>query len=466
MPRKSSGRSMVANTNLFDQKHGPVHLVGVGGIGMSALALVLKDMGMEVSGCDQTSSRTLDLLRQRNIEVHVGHSEAHVTSAAALVYSSAVKSDNLELTSARSSGVPIYRRADFIASLISEKRSVAIAGTHGKTTTSAMIAHVLWELGQDPWWFLGGVPLGLPGHGRAGRRDIVVVEADEYDASFLTLTPTIAVVTNVEPEHLDYYGTFDALLSAFSQFVAQSQTAVICADDAGAAKVASSARCPAVVTYGFAGGEWRAEQVAKRDGGMAFIAQGPDGSRLQVNLKLYGRHNVLNALGALAVGYQLGLDMAGVASALGNFAGVERRIQLVGKWRGIPVYDDYAHHPTEIAATREALRSMLPGCRVIAVFQPHTYSRTRAMLDLFAAELAKFDAAVIMEVYPARDEGVDPISAAALAERVPGSYFAKDFGQARQAVEALRSEDCVVVTLGAGDVWKLAVELAKNEFGP
>ncbi len=436
-----------------------MHLVGIGGIGMSGLALMLSDLGIPVSGCDRAPSRALDLLRRRGIPVVDGHSEGHLEGVSRVVYSSAVSARHPELVEALRRGIPCQRRADFLGRLVRDLRVLAVAGTHGKTTTTAMLSVILYRAGLDPWWMVGGVPRDLPCHGHAGRGDLAVVEADEYDASFLTLRPYVSVVTNIEPEHLDFYGSYEQVVRAFGRFVTNSHLAVICLEDQGAAGLAASTGRAKALTYGIGRGDWRASAIGQWSGGARFVAEGPGAEKVQVRLRLWGHHNVLNGLAALAAASLVEVDAHLSAEYLSEFTGVERRLQLIGNWKGIPVYDDYAHHPSEIRATLEAVRSMLPGRRLTVVFQPHTYSRTRAMLEQFAGELGKFDSVLIVEVYPARDEAVEPISGSELAARIPGARFVKDLAEAKEELEAMRPRTDVVLTVGAGDIWKLGWEL-------
>jgi UDP-N-acetylmuramate--alanine ligase len=437
----------------------PVHLVGVAGTGMSALALILSDLGIPLSGCDRSTSRAVELLEKRGIAVFGGHSASHLDGASALVYSSAVSAQHPELLAAGQLGIPRYRRAEFLGQLLERKAVVAVAGTHGKTTTTAMLAYILFRAGLDPWWMIGGLPRDLPCHGHAGVGQLAVVEADEYDASFLTLRPQISIVTSVEAEHLDYYQSFDHVLAAFRRFIENSQHCLLCLEDEGAASLARWTVREKSQTYGIARGDWKATQVDHWAGGMTFVAEGPSGPETEVRLRLWGQHNVLNGLAALVVASMVGVDARDAAAYLGDFRGVERRLQFIGLWKGMPVYDDYGHHPSEVAATREAIRAMLSKSRIAVVFQPHTYSRTRAMLGQFAKELAKFDLVLVAEVYPAREETVEPISGSELAALIPGAYFVKNLEQAREILEGLAPQMDAVLTMGAGDVWKLSWQL-------
>jgi UDP-N-acetylmuramate--alanine ligase len=396
-----------------------LHFIGIGGAGMSGLALVCARLGATVTGSDRAESSYMERLREAGLEPAVGHDAANLPDGAEVVVSSAIGEDNPELAAARERGVEPIHRGSLLAELCAEKRLIAVAGTHGKTTTTSMLVWALRELGADPAFFVGGEVPGL-GAGCAanagwGEGEWVVAEADESDASFLRLKPEIAVITNIEMDHHSRWGSLAELRAAFAEF------------SAGA-------------------------RLAEFDEG----SPGPAELRLTVP----GRHNLLNARAALAAVELAGLDVERAAAALAEFPGVRRRLELKGKRQGTVIYDDYAHHPTEVRAALSALRGLGEG-RLIAVFQPHLYSRTKAFGEEFGAALALADEAVVLDVYPAREqpigelEGVDGLLVArAAADRMGGRpvVWAPTLELAREALERRLGPGRVIVTVGAGDV--------------
>jgi UDP-N-acetylmuramate--alanine ligase len=400
-----------------------LHFIGIGGAGMSGLALVCHELGAEVSGSDRADSSYMERLRAAGLEPAVGHEAANLPSDAEVVVSTAIGEDNPELALAHERGLAVRHRGELLAELCAEKRLLAIAGTHGKTTTAAMLAWALRETGADPAFFVGGEVPGLGPDGAAanagwGGGEWVVAEADESDASFLELEPEVAVITNIEMDHHARWGSMAELREAFGQFAG------------------------------------KAEHVAEFDAG----SPGPAG----LSLRVPGRHNVLNARAALAAVELAGLDTAAAAGALGSFPGVARRLERKGERGGAAIYDDYAHHPTELRAALEALREAEPA-RLIAVFQPHLYSRTKALAEQFGAALALADEAIVLDVYAAREEplgelaGVSGLDVArAAADRMGGRpvAWAPSLEQAQAAAEARLAPGVVLVTVGAGDVFR------------
>lgn len=468
---------------MIDAAGGRVHLVGIGGAGMSAIARVLSELGHEVSGSDQRESTVLSALRALGVTVDIGHRAPRVDGAGLVVASAAVPPSNVELEAARAHGIPILSRGQALAQLVEGSQSVAVAGTHGKTTTSGMVATVAEVAGLDPTWLLGADlapaatkhalrPGGHLGHGR-----VSVVEADEAYGSFLWLAPAIAVVTNVEEDHLDHYGTMDALVSAYGRFCASvSETLILCADDARALALAGAARTGVqVVTYGLNGPPQPAlgphvSAVAVETGasGSAFALTLDGREVAPVRLRLAGRHNVVNALGAAAAGIGLGLAPGLVAEGLAAFAGASRRFEYRGSYRGADLVDDYAHHPTEIAATLEAAR-WGPWRRVIAVFQPHLYSRTQAMWRAFGAALVQADVVVVTDVYGAREQPVPGVTGKlvidAACDAAPGRRVAylPRLDEAAGYVRSILREGDLVLSLGAGDVTTLPQRIVAPE---
>jgi UDP-N-acetylmuramate--alanine ligase len=429
-----------------------LHFVGVGGAGMSGLALVCAELGATVTGSDRADSSYMERLRVAGLEPFVGHDAANLPEGAEVVVSTAIGEDNPELALAREHGVEPIHRGALLAELCAEKRLIAVAGTHGKTTTTAMLVWALRGLGADPAFFVGGEVPGLGADGETanagwGTGEWVVAEADESDASFLRLKPEIAVVTNVEMDHHSRWGSVAELRAAFRDFVAPAATVVAPAD-------------------GSLGEITEGKEVAGFDAG----APGPE----RLDLAVPGHHNLLNARAALAALGVAGIDVGRAAAGLADFPGVKRRLESKGSRDGARIYDDYAHHPTEVRAALLALREMEPG-RLVAVFQPHLYSRTKAFADSFGAALSLADEVVVLDVYPAREEPVGELAgvsglqvAQAAAERMGGRTVrwlpdAKEADRALAALldrnQAVGIEDQVLVTIGAGDVFKLGEAL-------
>ena len=456
---------------------GRVHLVGIGGAGMSAVAGLLAARGVAVSGSDAKDGPALAALRAAGVEVHVGHDAAHVADAQTLVVSSAVRPDNVELAAAQARGIRVLHRSQALAALMVDRRTVAVAGAHGKTTTSAMVAVALLEAGLDPSYAIGGTvltdagPAEGVGGARHGNGDVLVAEADESDGSFLNYRPTIAVVTNVEPDHLDHYGTREAFEEAFGRFAGQVQPGghlVACADDDGALRLAASARSGGVhvVTYGTsADADVRLSDVHPTAvGGVRGLLHGlSEGGPVELVLTVPGLHNALNATAAWVVARVLGVSGASAARGLGAFRGTGRRFEHRGQAHGVRVVDDYAHHPIEVAALLRAARPVAGGGRVRVLFQPHLYSRTKTFADEFATALALADDVVVTEVYAAREDPDPAVSGAMIVERLvaagrPARFVADREAAARALGAAARPGD-LLLTVGAGDVTELAPQV-------
>lgn len=437
-----------------------IHFVGIGGIGMSGIAEVLADAGVAVSGCDLKHSAATDLLMGRGIPVSIGHDPAHVAHGVDLVVvTSAVKGEHAEVDAARLAGIRIMKRSEVLGAIVNAKRAVAVSGTHGKTTTSAMIALVLEEAGLEPTMLVGGMVRNFGTNAKNGRGDMLVVEADEYDRTFHQLHPEIAVVTNIEADHLEYYGSFAAIEEAFAIFLSHVKGKIVaCVDDPGVAKVVDT--LPNVIRYGMSeSAEVRATNVQHEGGGMAFDVDGVGFFKLFVP----GEHNVLNALAAIAVARELGIPAETIAAALAKFLGVDRRFQILGDYLGAIVVDDYAHHPTEIRATLDAARRGYPQRRIIALFQPHLYSRTRDFAADFASALRVADVAIVTPIYAAREKPLEGVSSRLIADAVPGVEFL-DRSNAQIVNEMRRrlGPNDVFITMGAGDVHEIAEELVRG----
>jgi UDP-N-acetylmuramate--alanine ligase len=449
-----------------------VHFVGIGGAGMSGIAEVLATQGYRVSGSDLSESAATKRLAGLGVAIVIGHDAAHVTGADAVVVSTAVAPDNPEVAAAREKGVPVVPRALMLAELMRLKTGIAVAGTHGKTTTTSLIASVLAEGGLDPTFVIGGRLLSADANARLGKGDFLVAEADESDASFLYLSPALAVITNIDADHMETYGhDFGRLKRAFVDFAQRLPfygVAVLCVDDANVREIMPGIAKP-IVTYGLADdARLRAIDVANAGGRMRFVARAAGAPDLAVELNLPGVHNVRNALAAIAIGREVGVADAAIAKALAEFHGVGRRFQRYGDVKiggaACTLIDDYGHHPVEIAATIDAVRGSFPGRRVVLAFQPHRYTRTRDLFEDFVRVLSTVDALVLVDIYPA---GEPPIVAAdgralARAVRVAGKVepvFVETLALAPAAIRAIARDGDVVVTMGAGSIGQVPAQL-------
>ncbi len=451
-----------------------VHFIGVGGYGMSALAMVLKQRGTQVSGSDVAASDRTRWLAEAGVEIHIGaHDAAYIEGADVVVYSTQVPEDNPELAAARARGLRVLHRSELLAQFVNGQ-SIAVAGTHGKTTTSSMVAFLLEKGGLDPTILLGGEMEAIGGTGKAGRGPWVVAEADESDRSFLRYHPRVAVVTNVEPEHLEFWeGSFERIKEGFRQFLRQVQPgglAALCADDPTLLSMGRELRAQPgaaqVVFYGTGPeADWRAQNIRPWEKGVAYDCY-RDGQPLgEVRLPVPGRHNALNSLGALVAGTYAGLSFAQMRESLLGFGNARRRYEVWADVDGIRVVDDYAHHPTEIRATLAAAREH-GGGRVVAVFQPQRYSRTHWLMDQFATAFQDADVLVLTRIYsPPGERPIPGVSAEALAARIeantgrPVTVLSDHREILRFLQEEVRPGD-TVLTMGAGDIWKVARDLA------
>ncbi len=446
-----------------------IHFVGVGGAGMSGIAEILHNLGYTVSGSDQSDSSTTRRLASLGIRIAVGHDAAHIEGAEAVVTSTAVKGDNPEVIAARAKHVPVVPRAVMLAELMRLKQGIAIAGTHGKTTTTSLVTSVLAEAGVDPTFVIGGRLNAAGANSRLGSGDYIVVEADESDASFLNLLPVMAVVTNIDADHMDTYGhDFAKLKQAFVDFIHRMPfygAAILCSDDAGVRSIMPMISRP-VVSYGFgADAMIRAVDVRADAGTMRFTVQRRNGVRmpdLQITLNLPGEHNVLNALATIAVATELELPDAPVVKGLAEFRGVGRRFQRYGEL-ALPgggrftLIDDYGHHPVEMAATLAAARGAFPGRRLVLAFQPHRYTRTRDCFEDFVKVIGHADAVLLAEVYAAGEAPIVAADGRALARalRVAGKVdpvFVDDVAALPQTIADRVRDGDVVISMGAGSI--------------
>jgi UDP-N-acetylmuramate--alanine ligase len=437
-----------------------IHFVGIGGIGMSGIAEILAEEGLTVSGCDLKKSAATDLLARRGVVTELGHHPAHLDGVDCVVVTAAVKGTNPEIEEARRRGIPVLRRSEMLGELVRRKRSIGVAGTHGKTTTTAMISVVLEEAGLDPTMMVGGIVRNLATNAKSGKGDFFVVEADEYDRTFHHLHPEVAVVTNIEADHLEYFGSFEAIVEAFQVFVDGIKPGgliVGCVDDPGVARLLATVRNHRVLRYGLAeNAELRATRIRPSERGMTFDVEGLRAFAIFVP----GEHNVRNALAAIAVARELGIDPDTIARGLSRFLGVDRRFQILGTFAGAIVVDDYAHHPTEIRATLDAARRGYPDRRIVALFQPHLYSRTRDFSREFAESLRVADVPLVAPIYAAREAPVEGVTARLIAEAAEGIEFLdrSNADIVREMRGRLQAND-VFITMGAGDVHEIAEAL-------
>jgi UDP-N-acetylmuramate--alanine ligase len=448
-----------------------VHFVGVGGIGMCGLAELLQSQGYHVSGSDVREGPTVSRLRALGVRVWIGHASEHVGEADVVVYSSAVPRDNPERAAAEARKIPVIPRAEMLAEMMRLKDGIAVAGSHGKTTTTSLVAHVLSAAGLDPTAVIGGRVLGTgPDQeatgARLGHGDLLVAEADESDGSFLRLAPVIAVITNIDPEHLDHYGSEAALREAFVAFANRVPfwgADVLCLDHPGVQAILPFVT-RRVITYGFASqADLVAHDVRLAGWGVRFQVSQRREKLGEVSLSLSGRHNVSNALAALAVALELSVPFTVAAEALGAFRGIERRFQLKGERAGVRVLDDYGHHPAEIRATLAAARGVHQG-RLVVIFQPHRFTRTRDLMGEFATAFNDADRLLVTDVYPAGEAPIPGVDSAALVEaiRAHGHRDVRHVPDLDRVVGLLLPElqsGDMVVTLGAGNVVRLGPEL-------
>ena len=447
----------------------PIHFVGIAGAGMSALAELFTLRGIVVTGCDAHPENAPDL-GARGIVVEAGHSASHVSAARALVVTSAMPKDHPELVRARELGLPVVRRAEALGEATAGTTLIGVAGTHGKSTTTVMTTEALAAGGLDPTGYVGARVTSWGGNLRPGSHERFVVEADEYDRSFLALAPTVAVVTNLEADHLDIYADLDDLRRTFAQFVRGARYVVLCADDAGANSLPTPPTAE-VIRYGLHSADARLKSIDLRRSGLGtrFTAV-YDGDVLgDVELAVPGEHNVRNAMAALAVGLAFGLEVPAMAPGLARFRGVERRFQLLGEIDGALVVDDYAHHPTEVRATIEAARTAAPDRRLLVAFQPHLFSRTRDFAREFAEALALADAVYLADIYPAREHPLPGVTSDLIADVMAEQGCAPVWrgavaGLAPALAETMRPGD-LVVTMGAGDVTHVGPALLAHRSG-
>jgi UDP-N-acetylmuramate--alanine ligase len=440
-----------------------IHLIGIGGVGMSGIAEVLLTLGYDVSGSDVKDSPVLARLRTLGGRIHLGHAAENIGDADVVVVSSAIARSNPERTAAEERGIPVVPRAEMLGELMRTKYAVAVSGAHGKTTTTSMIASVLTTGGLDPTVVVGGRIRAAQSGARLGAGPYLVAEADESDGSFLKLLPTVTVVTNIDREHMDHFGTMEALRAAFAAFIDRVPfygAAVLCVDDPEVRALAAGAS-RRVLTYGFSpDAEFRAVDL-EMDGLASRYVAVREGTTLgPVRLAVPGRYNVLNSLAAIAVGQEFNLPFAAIRDGLASFGGVARRFDIRGEQGGVVVMDDYGHHPTEIAAVMAAARTTWPDRRLVAVFQPHRYTRTRDLLVQFGAAFEAAGQVIVTPIYAAGEKPIPGVAAAGVAAAIEAGSrapvtLAADLEGAADILARLVKPGDVVITLGAGDVWRV-----------
>lgn len=429
-----------------------VHLVGIGGVSMRPLGLVLKGMGMEVTGSDMSASDGTRELEEKGIPVAIGHHAENIQGASCIIRTAAAHNDNPEIAAARAAGIPVFERAQAWGEIMkSYKNAICVSGTHGKTTTTSMLTHILMEADLDPTVMIGGyLPLLHASH-RVGHGDTILLESCEYCDSFLNFFPTLALVLNVEEDHLDYFKDLTDIQKSFHQFAEMATFGVVAnGDDPHTVKAMEGID---FVSFGLAEGnrihaanmcpDWRHFDV---------LCDGEFYCHLDMGV--LGRHNAMNALAAAAAAWMMGIPGETVSRGLQAFHGAGRRMEFKGTYNGADVYDDYAHHPDEVAATLAAVRNAMPGRRLVLAFQPHTYSRTSALFDDFVRELSEADVLVLAEIYAARERNTIGISSADVAEKIPGAVFCETLPEVTQFLRANVREGDVVITMGAGDIFR------------
>ena len=438
-----------------------VHLVGIGGVSMRPLGLVLKGMGMKVTGSDMSASDGTRELEAKGIPVTIGHNAENIQGADCIIRTAAAHNDNPEIAAARASGIPVFERAQAWGEIMrSYKNAVCVSGTHGKTTTTSMLTHILMEADLDPTVMIGGyLPLLHASH-RVGHGDTILLESCEYCDSFLNFFPTLALVLNVEEDHLDYFKDLADIQKSFHKFAEMATFGVVAnGDDPHTVQALEGID---YVTFGL--GEGNRIHAANMCPDWRHFDVLCDGEfYCHLDMGVLGRHNAMNALAASAAAWMMGIPGEAVSRGLVSFHGAGRRMEFKGKFHGADVYDDYAHHPDEVSATISAVRDAMPGRRLVLAFQPHTYSRTSALFDDFVRELSRADVLVLAEIYAARERNTIGISSADVAEKIPGAVFCETLPEVTEYLRQNVREGDVVLTMGAGDIFRAGEALLKSE---
>jgi UDP-N-acetylmuramate--alanine ligase len=449
---------------------GWVHFVGIGGSGMSGIARILIGMGHKVTGSDLRDTSNVAALRELGAEIFIGHDETHLGSASkgypnTVVVTSALWPTNPEFLLAKQLGIPVIHRSQALAYLTSKKNVIAVAGAHGKTTSTGMIITALLELGEDPSFVNGGVIASLNASSGSGSGDLFVIEADESDGSFLHYNTSIALITNVDADHLDHYGSEEAFEAEFARFAqGSSKFVAISSDDPGAARVTRLLKDKSVIRFG------RSDEAEVRilnldaSGPTVWFSISYQGKELKARLNIPGEHNAINAAGAFAVLVGLGFDPAKSLAAIASFGGTERRFELHGERRGVAVYDDFAHHPTEVAAAIKAARAVVGSGRIITVFQPHLYSRTRLMANEFAEALSASDEVVVLDIYAAREDPEPGVTGALISDKFKNQsqvHYVPLWEDVPAVSASLAREGDFIMTMGCGDIYRMVPDLLK-----
>lgn len=442
---------------------GTVHFVGIGGSGMSGIARILLGMGHKVTGSDLRDTSNVAALRELGAEIHIGHAAEHLGNPDTVVVTSALWPTNPEYLLAQERGIPVIHRSQALAYLTTKKRLVAVAGAHGKTTSTGMVITALLDLGEDPSFVNGGVIAALGASSASGSGELFVIEADESDGSFLHYDTAIALITNVDPDHLDHYGSLEAFEAEFAKFAQGAKEFVaISSDDPGAVRVTGLLQDKRVLTFGQAAGSTVRLNSIDASGAQVSFELEYQGAKFSTTLQVPGEHNAINAAGAFAVLVGLGYDPAKSLAGITKFGGTERRFELHGEVRGVKVYDDFAHHPTEVAAALKAARAVVGSGKLITVFQPHLYSRTRLMKKEFAQALAASDQVVVLDIYAAREDPEPGVTGALVSDSFANQaqvHYVPLWDDAPAVAASLAQEGDFIVTMGCGDVYRMVPQL-------
>lgn len=451
------------------KKYQKIHFVGIGGIGMSGIAEILMTLGLTITGSDIKRSPLTQKLSRRGAKIWIGHNKDHVKGAHAIVVSSAVLESNPEVRAARHMNIPVVPRAEMLAELMRLKYGIAVAGTHGKTTTTSLIAAIVDRAGLDPTVIIGGKVKGLRGNAKMGRGEFLVAEADESDRSFLKLSPTIGVVTNIDPEHMENYRNFEDLKGAFANFANKVPfygSAVCCADNFNVKKIIPKIVRP-LITYGESDADYIAKEIEQNGGSLIFDVVNKGEMLGRINLPMVGKHHAVNALAAVAVARQLDIPFSVIRRALKSFKGISRRFEILYK-KGPMVVDDYAHHPVEILATLSAAKDNWPDKKLVIVIQPHRFTRLKALFDEFVSSVKLADIILVMDIYAAGERPIKGVSAERLCEAIRKRYSKKAVAFTSKEENVLSTLDLwcgkndLVLFLGAGSITKVARKFAKG----
>ena len=449
-----------------------VHFIGIGGVGMSGLAMIMHSLGYEVSGCDISKSKYTELLEKKGIKVYYGHSPFHVKSVDIVVYSSAIPQNNPELLKAKELGIWVIPRAQMLSEVMnSYSKSIVVAGSHGKTTTTSMISEVLIKLERNPTVIVGGIINNFKTHSLLGKKEFLVAEADESDGSFLCYNPYIEVITTIDKEHLDFYADFNAIKKAFINFIKKCSSegkVILCGDDPGVKDILQEISGPFLL-YGFSEGNQLVGKIIEDSAHPKVEVYYLKNFLGSFKLSVPGKHNVLNALATIGVALILNLPISEVINVLKEFKGVERRLEFKGIWKGSILFDDYAHHPTEIKATLSAIKKLYPNKKLVLIFQPHRYTRMKALWDEFLLVLKDPEVLILTDIYPASEKPIPGISGFTFFETIKNlrttkpTFYGENFEEILKLLETLSIENQVILTMGAGNIYKLYKLILKQE---